>query len=31
MPAATESYEVRPSLKIRRAYLHNFEASRRKQ
>jgi pyruvate/2-oxoglutarate dehydrogenase complex dihydrolipoamide acyltransferase (E2) component len=30
MPAASESYEVRPFLKIRRAYLDNFEASRRK-
>ncbi len=30
MSADGESYEARPFLKIRRAYLHNFEASRRK-
>jgi hypothetical protein len=28
MSADSESWEVRPFLKIRRAYLHNFEASR---
>jgi pyruvate/2-oxoglutarate dehydrogenase complex dihydrolipoamide acyltransferase (E2) component len=30
MSANDESYAVRPFLKIRRAYLHNFEAARRK-
>jgi pyruvate/2-oxoglutarate dehydrogenase complex dihydrolipoamide acyltransferase (E2) component len=30
MAASAESYETRPFLKIRRAYLHNFEAARRK-
>jgi hypothetical protein len=30
MSADAESYEARRFLKIRRAYLHNFEASRRK-
>jgi hypothetical protein len=30
MPAASETYEVRPFLKIRRAYPDNFAASRRK-
>jgi pyruvate/2-oxoglutarate dehydrogenase complex dihydrolipoamide acyltransferase (E2) component len=30
MPAGGESYQVRPFLKIRRAYIHNFEAARRK-
>jgi hypothetical protein len=30
MSAGDESYEVRPFLKIRRAYIDNFEAARRK-
>jgi pyruvate/2-oxoglutarate dehydrogenase complex dihydrolipoamide acyltransferase (E2) component len=30
MSAAEESYEVRPFLKIRKAYIDNFEAARRK-
>jgi pyruvate/2-oxoglutarate dehydrogenase complex dihydrolipoamide acyltransferase (E2) component len=30
MPAGQEPYEARPFLKIRRAYLDNFEAARRK-
>jgi hypothetical protein len=30
MTASRESYQVRPFLRIRRAYLHNFEAARRK-
>jgi chloramphenicol O-acetyltransferase len=30
MSTSGESYQVRPFLKIRRAYLHNFEAARRK-
>jgi hypothetical protein len=30
MSTPGESYTTRPFLKIRRAYVHNFEASRRK-
>ena len=30
MPAGEESYEARPFLKIRRAYIDNFDAARRK-
>jgi pyruvate/2-oxoglutarate dehydrogenase complex dihydrolipoamide acyltransferase (E2) component len=30
IPADSDAYEVRPFLKIRKAYLHNFEAARRK-
>ena len=30
MATSAESFEARPFLKIRRAYLHNFEAARRK-
>jgi hypothetical protein len=30
MSAGEESYEARPFLKIRRAYIDNFEAARRK-